>query len=252
MTLISSTLINFQVKVLIGNMALIQAQAIVVGFLAALIAIFVNIIRHWALNESECLLLMSTSLMTATITGLIMTVMMVLVTIFSRRIGANPDNVSTLTAACFGDILAVIILSYSAKSFFALKSSAPSFEPVTIFGFVLIILPLALWIARKNCYTRAILGTGWYPIIVAMCISSAGGLIFDFAVEYFDTIAVFEPIINGVGSNLVAVQASRISTYFHQRCDIGSLPEDPNSGRAHKVCQTPINAFFGSSKFHHL
>lgn len=237
-----------QVKILIGNVALIQAQAIVVGFLAALIAIIVNAVRNYGFNASESMLLMSTSLMTATVTGLIMTVMMVVVTILARRIGANPDNVSTLTAACLGDILAVVILSYSAKIFHGVKLTAPNAEATTIATFILIVLPISLLIARKNCYTRSILGTGWYPIIIAMCISSVGGLIFDIAVEYFDTIAIFEPIINGVGSNLVAVQASRISTYFHQRCTIGDLPDDPNTGRAHKVCQTPFRAFFGSSE----
>lgn len=46
----------------------------------------------------------------------------------------------------------------------------------------------------------------------AMLISSVGGLILDFMVSRFEGIAVFQPVINGVGGNLVAVQASRIST----------------------------------------
>jgi cation transporter-like permease len=50
---------------------------------------------------------------------------------------------------------------------------------------------------------------------VAMTISSAGGLILDNAVAKFKGIAVFQPVFNGVGGNLVAVQASRISTYLH-------------------------------------
>ncbi|CAF1386628.1 unnamed protein product [Adineta steineri] len=42
-----------------------------------------------------------------------------------------------------------------------------------------------------------------------MLISSTGGLILDFT--------VFQPAMNGVGSNLVAVQASRLSTTLHQQ-----------------------------------
>ena len=42
-----------------------------------------------------------------------------------------------------------------------------------------------------------------------------GGLILDKAVTKFKGIAVFQPVFNGVGGNLVAVQASRISTYLH-------------------------------------
>ena len=52
-------------------------------------------------------------------------------------------------------------------------------------------------------------------MLVAMTISSAGGLILDNAVAKFKGIAVFQPVFNGVGGNLVAVQASRISTYLH-------------------------------------
>ena len=48
-----------------------------------------------------------------------------------------------------------------------------------------------------------------------MSISSLGGLILDKAVSKFSGIAVFQPLFNGVGGNLVAVQASRISTYLH-------------------------------------
>ena len=44
---------------------------------------------------------------------------------------------------------------------------------------------------------------------------SLGGLILNKAVNKFSGIAVFQPVFNGVGGNLVAVQASRISTYLH-------------------------------------
>ena len=57
--------------------------------------------------------------------------------------------------------------------------------------------------------------SGWKPVLVAMSISSLGGLILDRAVTKFSGIAVFQPLFNGVGGNLVAVQASRISTYLH-------------------------------------
>ncbi len=74
-----------------------------------------------------------------------------------------------------------------------------------------------------------------------MTISSAGGLILvrlltwrlfcdkkltlilltlqDSAVAKFKGIAVFQPVFNGVGGNLVAIQASRISTHLHTNVD---------------------------------
>lgn len=61
----------------------------------------------------------------------------------------------------------------------------------------------------------SVLYSGWTPVLIAMSISSMGGLILDKAVTKFEGIAVFQPVFNGVGGNLVAVQASRISSYLH-------------------------------------
>lgn len=43
-----------------------------------------------------------------------------------------------------------------------------------------------------------------------------GGLILDYTVSNYKGIAVFQLVINGVGGNLAAVQASRISTSLHK------------------------------------
>lgn len=45
---------------------------------------------------------------------------------------------------------------------------------------------------------------------------SMGGLILDYTVSNYKGIAVFQLVINGVGGNLAAVQASRISTSLHR------------------------------------
>lgn len=50
--------------------------------------------------------------------------------------------------------------------------------------------------------------------------------------------------VSGVGGNLVAVQASRISTYLH----MNGLPMgDPNP--TPRKCPTPCTSFFGSCKY---
>lgn len=71
-------------------------------------------------------------------------------------------------------------------------------------------------------------------------VCSVGGLILDFMVSRFEGIAVFQPVINGVGGNLVAVQASRISTSLHRHGPIGNLDiqRDP-------IFITPMASFFG-------
>lgn len=51
-----------------------------------------------------------------------------------------------------------------------------------------------------------------------------GGLVLDSAVDKYDGFVVFQPIINGIGGNLVSVQSSRISTMLHQSTILGILP----------------------------
>lgn len=55
-------------------------------------------------------------------------------------------------------------------------------------------------------------------------IFSLGGLVLDQAVDVLNGFVIFQPIINGIGGNLVSVQASRISTMLHQTSLMGIIP----------------------------
>lgn len=120
--------------------------------------------------------------------------------------------------------------------------------PLIIAGYVLV-TPLWVWIAKKNVHTREVLYNGWTPVMAAMLISSFGGLILDFMVSRFEGIAVFQPVINGVGGNLVAVQASRISTALHKEAELGTLPAELEGEDADTVIFiTPVAGFCGKGK----
>ena len=93
-------------------------------------------------------------------------------------------------------------------------------------------------VANGNPVTKEVLSSGWSPVLAAMGISSLGGLILDYTVATYKGIAVFQPVINGVGGNLVAVQASRLSTWLHQRGVPGELPDNES-----RVCLSPISTF---------
>lgn len=236
-------------KIAIGNLALVQGQAIVVALLASLIAIFVNYFKEPDYDFDDSFLICVTGLVTASITGLAMATLMVTATVVARKVGINPDNVSALIASIMGDISAVTLLAVSAKVFHDARSHINYYAPVIIL-FYLVVLVVSLIVARKNSYTHDVVGTGWLPIIVAMIISSAAGFVFDVAVGFFETIAVVQPIINGVGGNLIAVQASRISTYFHLRSPMGLLPsEDEDDSTYSHTCSSPLTAFMGQRKF---
>ena len=54
-------------------------------------------------------------------------------------------------------------------------------------------------------------------VLSAMVISSLGGTILNQTITRFPKVAAYQPVINGVAGNLVAVNASRISTSLHQQ-----------------------------------
>lgn len=68
-----------------------------------------------------------------------------------------------------------------------------------------------------------------------------GGLVLDTAQGDFHGFVVFQPIINGIGGNLVSIQASKISTMLHQSSILGIIP--PHT----KVWENPFRALVHGS-----
>ena len=198
----------------VGNLALVQCQGIVVGFLAALTGILMGWITTGTVKVEHILLLSASSVVTASLASFVLGLVMVVVILLSRQCSINPDNVATPIAASLGDLTTLALLSWIASLLWSDLEQDQWLAPLIIALYILFI-PLCAWIAWRCPDTRSVLLTGWIPVLVAMLISSVGGLILDFAVVKFHGIAVFQPVMNGVGGNLVAVQASRMSTKLH-------------------------------------
>ena len=79
-------------------------------------------------------------------------------------------------------------------------------------------------VSRSNPHTSDVITKGWTPIVIAVFISSCGGFILEYGKSRFSRLPVFQPVINGIGGNLVAVQASRLSTSLHRNGKPGELP----------------------------
>ncbi|ESO84259.1 hypothetical protein LOTGIDRAFT_184369 [Lottia gigantea] len=227
-------------KMIFGNMALVQAQAIVVGFMASVAAMVFGWIPEGKFDLHHGLLLCASSIFTASIASLILGAIMVAVVISSKKCNINPDNVATPIAASLGDLITLSLLAFVSRLLYEALGKDVWLAPLIITTFVLLI-PLWIYISVKNKYVNDVIYSGWVPILSAMLISSAGGLILDFTVKTFDGIAVFQPVINGVGGNLVAVQASRISTYLHRNSVPGVLPD------SEKTCANPFKVFCGKN-----
>ncbi|NXL81266.1 S41A1 protein, partial [Leptocoma aspasia] len=253
-------------KMVTGNMALIQVQATVVGFLASIAAVVFGWIPDGHFSMDHAVLLCASSVATAFIASLVLGMIMIGVIIGSRKMGINPDNVATPIAASLGDLLTLALLAGISWGLYKELESRTFVNPL-VCAFFLSLLPIWIMVARRSSATREVLYSGWEPVIIAMAISrwacpcpqsllglvpaltsplcpcSVGGLILDRTVSdpNFAGMAVFTPVINGVGGNLVAVQASRISTYLHMSGEPGDSP-----GPAPRRCPSPCSTFFSS------
>ncbi|XP_019697849.1 solute carrier family 41 member 1 isoform X3 [Harpegnathos saltator] len=232
-----------QWHMIVGNLVLIQCQAIVVGFLGSVVAIVMGALRNGTVYLDHAYLLCASSLVTASLASFVLGLITAGVIVFSRHCHINPDNVATPIAASLGDITSLALLSWISTILYESIDKQDWVAPLVIACYVLVI-PLWVWIAKRNKYTNDVLYFGWTPVMVAMLISSCGGLILEFMVSRFENLTVFQPVINGVGGNLVAVQASRISTALHKQAELGTLLIPP--GHTHPVIFiTPIANFFG-------
>lgn len=235
-----------------GNLSLIQVQALVVAALATVL----SVVLGRDLAGSHILLLGASAMGAAAIASALLGSIMILVILVSHSLKINPDNVATPIAASLGDLVTLGLLSVLAKGLFDIgegfqssreaasaggsgsslilnETSSP--HPTVVWSSVIlsvlvVLIPVWLLLAYRNSATKAVLFYGWIPVLSAMCISSGGGYVLSKAVNTWEGIAIYSPIINGVGGNLVAVQASRISTALHQLGTPGKLPKDSSEG----------------------
>ncbi|CAB3242776.1 unnamed protein product [Arctia plantaginis] len=213
------------VSMVVGNISLVQVQAIVAATVVSIFAIVVNIITDRGINGSFILLLIASAVFTATTTCFVLDFVIVMVIYGSFKLKVNPDNVATPLAASIGDIVSNTVLAVTAQYMYD-QIQITLWHPIALMCVYYCLLPMWVFVVYRNKYTKKVLTSGWTPVISALFISGIGGIVLDQAVDHYQGYAVFQPIVNGIGGNLVCVQSSRLATKLHQTAIPGVLPEN--------------------------
>ncbi|KRY49931.1 Solute carrier family 41 member 2 [Trichinella britovi] len=237
---------------LVANLCLIETQANIISLFASFLAILLRWITNGEVIFVNIVVLIASSMSTGISASFFLS-MNLLVFIFFKEtdvknefvvrnqyFGINPDNVATPIAASLGDLVTLTMLAYIG-SFYLLTIGSPTIVcSLIIFGLIAL-LPVCFLGSWKNKDTKEVVLNGFSPIICSMLISSGSGFILGRSVTQFKGIAVFQPIINGIGGNLVAIQASRISTYLHKNEKLGKVASYLRGRRT----ANPFWVFFG-------
>ncbi|KAB0364213.1 hypothetical protein FD754_008369 [Muntiacus muntjak] len=206
-----------QYRVVSSNLALVQVQAAVVGLLAAVAALLLGLASGQGLDVMEAQVLCVSSVLTASLAAC------ALGPAFRSpprpRVPRGLELRSHLPDASGPSLLGP--LRCQAQEL----QDSQYLTPLLCVGFAAL-TPACVLVAKQNPPVVRILKFGWFPIVLAMLVSSLGGLILNKTLSrpQFRGMAVFAPIMCGVGGNLVAIQTSRVSTYLHLWSTPGVLP----------------------------
>ncbi|ORX91062.1 MgtE-domain-containing protein, partial [Basidiobolus meristosporus CBS 931.73] len=199
--------------ILLGNLAVLQMQAISIGFVAGAVSILLGFIVETSANDFfELILVLASSVVCASLSSLILGILMCVIILLSRKLHINPDNIATPLAAGLGDVITLALLVGFSQLFIRNLYSPAC---IVVLLAALISLPLWIFVVYRNPFVCHLLYEGWSSILLAMFIASFAGVILEYFVAHLNGLAILGPLLIGISGNIGTICASRYSTALH-------------------------------------
>lgn len=181
---------------MLGNLYLIQLQALVVGGFTGVSSLILGSIFHSRKNSlQESLLMITSAMSTASISSFIMSSFMCAVIITSRKFRINPDNIATPLAASVGDLTTLTVLALLSEFYFQ-HCLNTVFLPIILIAFLLLI-PVSYSFISRHSIAKNLVRDGWLPILISVAFSSLAGLFLERYIMKYYELAILLPVFNG-------------------------------------------------------
>lgn len=239
-------------QLILGNLSLLQVQATVVSFIAAVVAFALGrvmppqptetiglpgsdetpvsnatlIVRSLSERKprppatpikgpggvNEFLLTASSSMLAACLSSALLGSFMCTLVVLCRRFGLDPDNIAPPVAACLGDLVTLSLLGLVSAVNIRVVNT-----PIPLIVLVTLAVAAAGWaiVTRRNKYVGGLLFQGWTPLFAAMIISCGTGIVLDMFVSRYEGFAILATVISGLPGNVGSILVSRLSTALH-------------------------------------
>jgi solute carrier family 41 len=238
-------------EIIKGNLGLLQVQAGVVSAVAAGVSVLLGVVLPRSADSegatmnalrransgnlkrpklhnqrisglSEFIVVTTSSMATASLASLLLGSFMCFLVVLCRKMGRDPDNIAPPIAAMLGDLTTLLLLGVIASVLVRLSST-----PVP-FILLLCLIASSVWcffLTQRNHLVSPLLKEGWSPLMGAMAISTASGIVLDLFVEKYKGFALLAVLISGLPGSVGSIFVSRLSTALHSAAlDTSTLP----------------------------
>ncbi|GAA5845297.1 hypothetical protein JCM11251_006392 [Rhodosporidiobolus azoricus] len=220
-------------SLVLGNLALLQVQALIVSLISGLLAFALGVASRKGVHHSlqhpaygagsdetaalrggyfEALLVLCVSMLAASLSSGVLGSFMCSMVILCRRFRVNPDNVATPLASALGDMVTLVILGLLSSLFIIFMGTIIS---TLVFLALLGAVALNVVITFRNAYVQELLTIGWGPLFVAMAISSGSGVVLKTYITSYPGFGLVSTALNALTGGAGSIFVSRISTALH-------------------------------------